>query len=300
MRRFCRAMCLVVLATWAPAWGWWPAGHGIMTHAAVKALPEGVPAFFRAGGTMIAHCSFDPDVSKNRTTPYVRDAERPEHYIDLELLGGRRLPKGRYAFIQLCEDLDVEPEDVGLVPYAVAEWTERLAVAFAEHRTWPDNPSIQSKCLVYAGFIAHYAQDLCQPLHVTIHFDGRANPDGTSPRTGIHAKVDGLIQRLNFDPDALAAGQEILPFADLMPGILEELERSRSLIDRVYALEKALPPATGPWMSVPDVVDFATERAREAARFTAALFLTAWERSARIELPAWLERKDDGQAARRQ
>ena len=248
---------------------------------------------------MIAHCSFDPDVSKHRGTSYLRGAERPEHYIDLELLRGHRLPKGRYAFIQLCDELGVEPEDVGLAPYAVAEWAERLAVAFAEYRKWPDNPFIQNKCLVYAGFIAHYAQDLCQPLHVTIHYDGRADPDGSSPHTGIHAKVDGLIQRLDFDPDALAKDQEVLPLDGLMPGILKELERSRSLINRVYELEEALPPAEGPWMPVPAVVDFASVRAREAARFTAALYLTAWERSAHLQLPPWLEREEPGQAVRR-
>ena len=199
----------------------------------------------------------------------------------------------------MCDKLDIKPEDVGLVPYAVAEWTERLAVAFAEYRKWPDNPFIQSKCLVYAGFIAHYAQDLCQPLHVTIHFDGRVSPDGTSPRTGIHSQVDGLIQRLDLDPDVLAEGQKVSPLAELMPGILEELGRSRSLIDRVYELEEALPPAAGPWTPVSEVVDFAAERARKAVRFTAALYLTAWERSARIELPAWLEREAPDQAVRR-
>ena len=144
MERLCRILGAVVLASWAPASGWWPAGHGIMTRAAVKALPQEMPEFFRAGDFMIAHCSFDPDVSKNRGTSYVRDAERPEHYIDLELLRGRRLPKGRYGFIQLCDKLGIEPEDVGLAPYAVAEWTERLAVAFAEYRKWPDNPFIWS------------------------------------------------------------------------------------------------------------------------------------------------------------
>ena len=292
MKHLVRLLCVAVLAGGAPAWGWWAAGHGIMTRAAVIALPPSVPAFFRSAGAEIARCSFDPDVLKNSASPYLRDAERPDHYIDLELLQGHELPMDRYAFIRLCGELAVQPEKVGLVPYAVAEWTERLTVAFAEHRRWPGNALAQSKCLVYAGYVAHYAQDLCQPLHVTVHFDGWASPDGTSPRTGIHAKVDGLIQRSALDELNLAEGQEISPLEDLMVTIGNQLDLSHSLIGRVYELEEELPPVVGPWDPVPEVTEFAIERAREAVCFTTALYLTAWERSADIELPAWFERED--------
>ena len=45
----------------------------------------------------------------------------------------------------------------------------------------------------------------------------------------------------------------------------------------VYELEELLPPTEGPWTPVPEVVDFATKCAREAARFTTVLYLTAWD-----------------------
>src|SRR5262245_49838756 len=202
-----------------PAWAWWPVGHGIIARAAVQALPAEVPAFFRAGADQVAHTSFDPDVAKNRAAPMLSDEESPEHYIDSELLAGKPLPEKRYAFIALCTQAKLEPDRVGLVPYSTAEWTERLAVAFAEHRRWPDNPFIRSKCLVYAGFLAHYAGDLTQPLHTTIHFDGRARPDGSSPRSGIHNKVDALIERLQLRPEELAKDQKIAPVEKLFPAI---------------------------------------------------------------------------------
>src|SRR5581483_6890740 len=96
------------------------------------------------------------------------DAEGPEHYLDSELLKDRPLPPTRYRFIALCAELNLDPSKVGLVPYAIAEGTERLAIAFAEHRKWPQNPYIQQKALVYAGRLAHYSCDLCMPLHTTI------------------------------------------------------------------------------------------------------------------------------------
>lgn len=300
MRRFLFTVCVILLVAGSSAWGWWSGGHGILTEAAVKALPDDVPAFFRSGERMIAHCSYDPDISKNRGTPHVRGAEHPEHYLDLELLQGRPLPKSRYEFTQLCAELGVKPDKVGFVPYAVAEWTERLAVAFAEHRKWPDNPFIQNKCLVYAGFIAHYAQDMCQPLHLTIHFDGWKQPDGSVLHKGIHEKVDALIEYLPLDPDDLAHAQKIEPLDDLMGEILKQFEAGHAMVEGVYELGDSLPSSGDKeWERVPRVIDFATERARESTRFTAALYLTAWELSGKIKLDGWLDRAQvDGEAAK--
>ena len=299
MRRFLFVVCVSLFAIGGAAWGWWSGGHGILTKAAVQALPDEVPAFFRAGEGMIAHCAYDPDISKNRGAPHVNNAEHPEHYLDLELLQGKPLPKNRYEFTQLCNELGIKPDKVGFVPYALAEWTERLAVAFAEHRKWPNNTFIQSKCLVYAGFVAHYAQDMCQPLHLTIDFDGRKQPDGSVLHKGIHEKVDALIENLELNPSDLAKDQMIQPLDDLMAGIVEEFHAGYSLLDRVYELGDKPPSFQDKdWKRVPEVVDFATERAREATRFTAALYLTAWELSEKIRLEGWLDRaQDDGEAA---
>ena len=290
MRRLFAFTIIILAVTSLPARAWWPGGHSILSEAAVRALPREVPVYFRRGAGLIAHCSQDPDVAKNRDLPNVNDSEYPEHYFDYELLQGRALPPTRYQFVQLCAELKLHPKEIGLLPYAIAEWTERLAMAFAEHRRWPDDPSIRSKSLVYAGFLAHYAQDMCMPLHVTIDHDGRTNADGTSPRSGIHAKVDSLIEKLALQPQQLARLQTIEPLPELMPSILAELHQSRSLIDRVYELESSLPPENGAWQPVPRVMDFAGERGRAATRFTAALYLTAWRKSAALKLPSWLHR----------
>ena len=132
MRRFYNALILFSLILTTPAWAWWGGGHDIMTQAAVKSLPEEVPEFFRNAGKMVAHCSYDPDLSKDRGTPHARQAEYGEHYIDVELFGEHPIPDGREAHIQLCAELGLTPREVGTLPYALAEWTERLAFAFAE------------------------------------------------------------------------------------------------------------------------------------------------------------------------
>ncbi|HEX8238036.1 MAG TPA: hypothetical protein VF600_19000 [Abditibacteriaceae bacterium] len=291
----CSAVLLCVSTKQAEAW--WPQGHSILSAAAVRSLPKEVPAFFRGGAGMIAHATQDPDVSKNRDAPMVSDRESPEHYIDLELLQGRALPPTRHEFLKLCAEMNLEPKDVGYLPYSIAEWTERLSIAFAEYRKYPANPYIRNKCLVYAGFLAHYAQDMCMPLHVTVHHDGRANPDGSSPKTGIHASVDSLIEKLNMQPARLAANQRIVAVSALLPAVVQELEQSRTRIDLTYQLESQFPPESGAWKATPEVKAFAEERARESTRFTASLFLTAWRNSARIKLPQWLRREAPTKAA---
>jgi len=282
---------LLVSMTCAPAFAWWPQGHSILSEAAVKASPDELPAFFRAGSGFVGHMAQDPDVLKNRGLPHISDREGPEHYLDYEMLQGHPLPEKRSEYLKLCNDLKIEPSDVGYVPYSVAECTERLAMAFAEGRRWPNNPYIQEKTLVYAGILSHYAEDLCMPLHVTVDHDGRALPNGKSPRTGIHSKVDSLIEKMAFQPQELAKNQKIEPLDDLMPGIMAEIMASRSHIDEAYKLEKQLPPETGAWTASPSVKAFATERARESVRFTASLYLTAWRKSKDIQLPKWLVRE---------
>ena len=121
-------------------------------------------------------------------------------------------------------------------PYAIAEWTERLAVAFAEHRQWPENEAIQQKCLVYAGMLAHYAQDICQPLHTTLDFDGKTQADGTVIGKGIHEQVDSAVERLDFAPEELATEQDVATFDSLMKAITGQIKKSNWRVEEVYAL----------------------------------------------------------------
>lgn len=280
------ALCLGLRPTQA----WHLDGHRLMATAAIEALPEHVPMFLRKGAKAVAHSTIDPDLYRHRGLPELRSHEGPEHYFDRELFPATTLPATRYAFLKQCFDVDINPENVGLLPYAIVEWTQRLTIALAEHRQWPSNAYVQHKCLFYAGILSHYAADLCQPLHTTVHYDGRVRADGKSPRSGIHLKVDDLFRRVELDWEQLCAGLVLQSMDVLMVEVLAELERSHSLVDRVYALEAKLPVPEQPWVADQQVTDLAHIRARTAARFIGNLILTAWDRSAGLELPSWLDR----------
>ena len=273
------------LALALPVHAWWGDSHSILTEAAVLALPQEVPEFFRSGGDMVAHVSYDADLAKNRGAPHLNNAEHPEHYLDLEYLGDHELPALRHEFVSLCDSLGLEPAEVGFLAYAVAESTERLAVAFAEHRKWPADEVIHAKCLVYAGHLAHYAQDLVQPLHVTVDHHGRTAADGTKIGGQIHEHVDSIIERLALAPGQLAGAAPVAPLGDdLFAAVRDQLSESHGHVERVYELVDDLDPATDAGRT------FAVERAQRAVGFTASLYLTAWRMSADIRLPGWLER----------
>lgn len=281
---------------------WHGKGHHLIVVEAVAAIDKDqMPAFFLAGAGQIAHCALDPDTfTKPMGPPQLYDAEAPEHFLDVEKLQGQKLPPLRYDYLLLCEKSNLDPRRVGLLPYAISDWTQKLTVAFAEHRQWPDNPYIQQKCLVYAGLMSHYAGDLGQPLHTTIHYDGRARADTSSPRSGIHNKVDALVGKLALDP--LAAAKDLKPaaFDDLMVGILAEFAASHALVDRVYELEPQIPAFEEKLDANSPVAQFTAERLNACARFTASLYLTAWKDSAKIQIPAWHVREMTGEGKKEQ
>ena len=295
--RRCAVLLSLALLMFTPlAYAWQALGHMVIAKASLQVLPDSMPAFFRTGwpdlasATIIADCSVDPDSFKSPTAPQLKSSEEPEHFIDLELLQNKPLPDTRRQYVELCQELKVNPFTTGFLPYTLAEWTQRLTLAFAEHRRWPENKAIQAKCLVYAGILAHYAGDACQPLHCTIHHNGRVSADNHRPHARIHVKVDGIIEWLKLDAATIAKDLHPEAFPKLMPAIINQIMASNKLVDQVYELEKQFPDeATARKSGAPQpIVDFAHERAHAGAQFLAGLYLTAWADSQKVTLVPWL------------
>lgn len=304
--------CLVVftlLSVCTPAQAWWAPGHELATRQAVRWLDGTVPRFMVEGEATLVHLSIDPDMMRSKAMPALRDVEAPDHYFDAELMPGftedlAALPPTRNEYLKSLAKHDVAARDAGTLPYALLEWTERLTYAFAEHRRFPDDPIVKQKCLLYAGLLAHYAQDACQPLHLTIEFDGRLNDKGKTGETGIHEKIDSLPNRLTLsdlvrpvhfkDKNGNAIkGKEgnllapDLAFESLFDGVREQMIATRKLLDKAYELEAALPPAMDMEPLEGKVREFAVDRVETGGRFTARLIITAWVNSEKVELPDW-------------
>jgi len=283
------AVIISVPCSMIRAW-WWP-GHRKTVQAAVDTLPEEMPVFFRKGCSALALYSREPDMWTEIRPSSLRDAEKPEHYFDIELLKEKDIPLTREKFEVLCGELGILSSTVGRLPYAIDEWYQRLKISFAEHRKWPGNEHIKAKTLYIAGILSHYTADACQPLHITIHYDGRVNNKGVSPHSGIHAKVDSMLGRIALKSDSNLKNLTSVSDSDMFGLIIDTLKRSNSLVDRVYELEAKLPSAEASIHCTleSEVEKFFRDRLYAAARFTAILWYSAWVESKKVKIPEWYE-----------
>jgi len=283
MRRIRLLPPVLVLLVVTPAHAWFGSTHAAFSRAAVGLLPASVPLFFREGAAAIASGSGDPDIMMSAGQTEVSYQERNRHYINLEPIGTTTLPFSRRDYIHLLRRKGLYVSTTGTLPYDVIEWTGRLTVLFALYRKAPGDRYRQQRCLVYAAILAHYAQDLTMPLHTTADYDGRRSRKGKSPKSGIHASVDGIIETLGVAP-AAAAGTEKVAAPSSVPGaVMDEMRRSHALVDAVYRMEEQLRSGarTG------EITSFTRDRACRAVRFTAELFAAAWEGSAALSVPDW-------------
>jgi len=267
----------VTTALWVNelARGWWTIGHETITEAAAAGLPDEMPLFFRAGGKVLAGMVGDPDRWKNRTANFLKIAEAPNHFLDLEDLENNPLPKDRYAATQLLIKLGKDPATVGFLPYAILEGVDKLAVAFYDYRNDKKNPANEMKCLVYAGILAHYTTDAAMPLHTTRDYDGRTI-DGMKRQKGIHAKIDGFPEKNGFTVEEVMRGLQARKIEDPWGYVLHFIQESHKHVSRCYDLdaEGAFDRAT------PESRAFIMERCRAGAQFTMDLWYHAWLRSA--------------------
>ena len=284
--RSCLHIALIGTMIWisgasSTTFAWWIKGHGLIAAAAASRLPDDLPAFFRAAGDKLAHMAGEPDRWKNREAAFLKRTEFPEHFIDLEDWEGIDWPRDRFQAYELLIRAGRKPDKVGLLPYAIMDAYDRLAVAFADHRREPDNEIIRQKCLVYAGILSHYTGDCCMPLHTTRDYDGRPGPGGTTLQKGIHAKIDGFPENHGFTAEEIARDIQPRELRDVWAHVRERVLESHLHIDLCYELDRfdAFTHAT------PTSRAFIMERVRAAAEFTADLWLTAWRRSATLPPP---------------
>ncbi len=274
------------LVTAGPLSGWSFEGHRSITRTAIDLLSPEVPLDRDAIDIAIEGSVF-PDLSRPVSLPELNDLEYPQHYINLERLGNRVLPSTRSAYLRLVSSLDESwtMGSVGTLPYALTEATQRLATVFRQMTADPESPRLQWLAQHYAGVLAHYAEDLCQPLHTSVDHDGRALSDGSSPMTGIHNKVDRLFETAPVDDQPSSEDPAVEEYEDVFAAVVTELMRSHALVDRVYQLEPDIQSASVSGEVTTELEAFVRERFSTATRFTASLIQTAWKLSETVKLP---------------
>jgi hypothetical protein len=303
-RCFSAVLVLLLLAPPEFIYGWGNEGHLAINQAAARKIPHSMPMFFRQATTRITYLGPEPDRWRSKTEPSLKDAQEPDHYINLEMLDGfGELPLGRYEFMKKLAEKrradeaagikppggeDLLPEHVGMQPYIAMEIYERLKVAFREYRhllaDHKPTLAVQQNAVFYAGWLGHYVADASQPLHTTIHYNGwkGANPNQYTTSNQVHWEFEGkFVQRnlkqLAFENQIHAPVKLEHPFQDYMQYIRD----SNALVEKFYQLEKA---GAFKDAGTPEGLEFTRSRLAAGSQMLLNLWYTAWLESA-VEPP---------------
>ena len=287
---------LASLARQPLAHAWGNEGHTYINRVAAQRIPATMPKFLRRAAAVneIAYLGPEPDRWRNPAEFSLKNAQEPDHYIDLERVAWLDpLPRGRYEFYRKLYEKraattdhpdDYLPEKVGLQPYIVAEIYGRLKAAFREYRqlkaAHKPTAAVEQAIIFYAGWMGHYVADGSQPLHTTIQYNGWVgpNPNGYTTEHSIHAQFETAYVAANITANDFAGfvhGPEQIE--DSFAGYVAYLKQSNSLVENVYALEKA-----GGFRDkgTPEAFDFTTHRLAAGAQMLLDLWYTAWLESA--------------------
>jgi hypothetical protein len=265
-----------------------------INRTAAAKVPGDMPGFLRKAADRLAYLGPEPDRWRNKSEYSVKNAQEPDHFLDLERLDGMgELPEGRYEFYRMLYERRAKagaegdlllPERVGLQPYATMEVYGRLKVAFREYRRLKQEhkstKAVEENIVFYAGWLGHYVADGANPLHTTIQYNGwqGPNPKGFTTERGVHgnfetAFVNQHLRELRFASEVKAPVQLRHPFQDYMAYLRE----SQTQVEPLYELEKA-----GAFKEVGTSagVQFVRKQFVRGTQMLVNLWYTAWRESA--------------------
>jgi hypothetical protein len=274
MKRLALAALAVVVAggvaMQASAWG--NTGHRLIGVAAVRGLPEEMPAFLRTPGASaeVGELAREPDRWKGGGQPHDRERDTA-HFIDLDdsahVMNAQgpsidALPnlKSEYDAALVAAGLDVN--DAGYLPYAIWDGYQQLVRDFAYwrvlnaqaaretdpgKRAWYEEDLRRRESLILRdmGVLGHYVGDGSQPHHTTIHYNGWSrdapNPEGFTTSRQTHGLFEGAftarVARLDAVEAAMTAPR--LDGFEMRPRVAAYLKTTLAEVRPFYVLEKA-------------------------------------------------------------
>lgn len=204
----------------ADAGAWGSTGHRLVGIAAMRALPDDLPAFLRTAAAVaeVGELSREPDRWKGGGRTHDRDRDTA-HFIDLDDSGHAMsaagphitaLPELRSEYERALTEAGLDVDDAGYLPYALIDGYQQLVRDFGYwrvlnalearesdpgRRAWyrEDRERREALLLRDIGVLSHYVGDAGQPLHLTIHYNGwgdHPNPEGFTSSRQFHGQVD--------------------------------------------------------------------------------------------------------------
>ena len=261
-----------VLAAPAVVSAWGNTGHRLIGVAAVRGLPDELPAFLRtpAAAAEVGELSREPDRTKGGGQPHDRERDTA-HFVDMiedgRIMNERgmsidALPRLKSEYDAALATAGIEVDDAGYLPYAIMDGYQQLVRDFATwrvlyaaegretdpgKRAWYREDRIRREALILRdmGYLGHYVGDGSQPHHTTIHYNGwnrdTPNPQGFTTSRQTHGAFEGAftarVARLDVVEAAMAA--PALDGFDLRARVPAYLKTTLAQVTPFYVLEKA-------------------------------------------------------------
>ncbi|WP_396595335.1 S1/P1 Nuclease [Brevundimonas sp. R86498] len=257
-------------ATSVDAWG--ATGHRLIGVAAMRALPDDLPAFLRAPGAIaeVGELSREPDRTKGAGQPHDRERDTA-HFVDLDDAGHvmtaagptlAQLPELKSEYDAALLAAGIKVNDAGYLPYAIMDGYQQLERDFAHwrvlnaaeareadpaRRAWYREDRLRREALILRdiGYLSHFVGDGSQPHHTTIHYNGwdRAtpNPEGFTTSRQTHGAFEGAFTRRAARLDAVEAAMPApaLGGFELRARTAAYLTTTLATVTPFYRLEKA-------------------------------------------------------------
>lgn len=304
------AVCaLAAVAVPAAVSAWGNTGHRLIGVAAVRGLPEEMPAFLRTPGAAadVGELAREPDRWKGAGQPHDRERDTA-HFIDMDdnahVMSAAgpsidALPRLKSEYDAMLTQAGLDVDDAGYLPYAIWDGYQNLVRDFAywrvltaqearetdpQRRAWYRVDRERREALIVRdmGVLGHYVGDGAQPHHTTIHYNGwdrnTPNPDGFTTSRQTHGAFEGAftarVARLDLIEAAMTAPR--LDGFDLRARVPAYLRTSLAEVVPFYRLEKA-----GAFRdNREDAATFTIARLGAGASELRDLFILAWRDSA--------------------
>lgn len=317
--RFARSagVALLLAAVPLPSVAWGGTGHTIINRLAAESLPSSVPSFLRDanGVAEIAYLGPEEDRIKGAGTSWDSDNDEG-HFLDVNddltvagVVKLAALPPSMNAYAQALAAAKTDPYKEGFLPYAIMDGFERVrkdlaywrvANYMATHATTDaakaqfasERALREQLTLRDIGDWGHFVADGCQPLHLTIHFNGWGdypNPNGYSTSRHLHSMfesefVDAHVTiddvRKHVAPYAQVAQRKELSQSDIASIVGGYLSASALAVPKLYDIEKA----GGFAQASPGAIDFTATQLGRGATMLRDLIGLAWEDSLNVSV----------------
>lgn len=143
---------------------------------------------------------------KKEKVPPVNIPERMSHFLDMEIFVASGKPRKYSDDLAGKAPPDAIPDDptdarfiqAGALPFAVERSYDELVKSIRDGRLAfdPAKPNEEDNAVRWAGFLAHYLQDNCQPLHATEDYKSASYFPNRRTAPNVHAAME---YRMNDD-----------------------------------------------------------------------------------------------------